>query len=291
MDVKFWPVLVVDDEPDVLAISKMILKGIKCYGIPTKVFTCTSKAEALEFFKKSETSFGSDLCVAFIDIVMETDEAGLELCDYIRGDLKNKSTQLIVRSGQPGQYPEKEVIDKFQISGYVDKVSATDDLLYTLTKSAIRNHIEQQYSAGNLQFIQMLFQHTNSRESMVSFFKQMVQQMGEHTDGTDLEYRDNTMFLRLGQHEIGAGSYGKSTAEANQEIEKILKLEPAIKTEKGDCFYDTADYSLYHLGGNGPEEDRLQILYRTNFEWTDTLYMCGLMTFDTIRNIWARYPK
>src|SRR4051812_17272987 len=95
---KFWDVLLVDDEPDVLAISKLAMKNIVVYNAPLKIHTCGSKAEAIKFLKSSATL--PDLSVAIIDVVMETDQAGLDLCAYIREELKNNITQLIVRTGQ-----------------------------------------------------------------------------------------------------------------------------------------------------------------------------------------------
>ena len=127
---KYWEVLLVDDEEDVLAISKIAVKGLECYGIPIKVHTCTSKKEAIEFLKKdSELAYNTDIAVAIIDVVMETDEAGLELCEYIRKDLDNWATQLVVRTGQAGKYPERGVIDRYEINGYLAKVDATETRL------------------------------------------------------------------------------------------------------------------------------------------------------------------
>jgi len=78
------------------------------------------------------------VAVALIDVVMETDHAGLDLCKQIRGEMKNWSSQLYIRTGQPGIAPERKVIDEYDISGYVSKVDATEQKLYTLIKSGVR---------------------------------------------------------------------------------------------------------------------------------------------------------
>jgi len=44
-----------------------------------------------------------------IDVVMETDTAGLELCQYIREKMKNQLTRIYIRTGQPGIAPERTV--------------------------------------------------------------------------------------------------------------------------------------------------------------------------------------
>jgi hypothetical protein len=48
MFAKEWPVLFVDDEPDVLAISRLALKNLHVDGVPVRLFTASSKAEAID---------------------------------------------------------------------------------------------------------------------------------------------------------------------------------------------------------------------------------------------------
>ncbi len=141
---KWWEVLVVDDEPDVLSVSKLAMKNFKVYGLPIKIHTAGSKAEAIEVLNNAPKV--PVLSVALIDVVMETDTAGLELCKYIREDKGNKLTQLYIRTGQPGIAPEREVIDRYDISGYFTKVEATEDKLYSLTKSGVRQFLWSWYS-------------------------------------------------------------------------------------------------------------------------------------------------
>ena len=76
--------------------------------------------------------------VALIDVVMETDHAGLELCDHIREVMKNRTMQICVRTGQPGIAPERAVLDRYDIQGYLSKAEATEDKLYTVVKAGIR---------------------------------------------------------------------------------------------------------------------------------------------------------
>ena len=134
-------VLAVDDEPDVLSVTKLALRSMKVGGLPLNVYTATSKAEAIELLNGplgSQVRGISRIAVAFIDVVMETDHAGLELCQYIRETMGNKITQIYVRTGQPGVAPERAVIDRYDITGYLSKVEATEDKLYSLVRAGIR---------------------------------------------------------------------------------------------------------------------------------------------------------
>ena len=76
---KEWVVLLVDDEPDVLSVSKLAMRSFTVYGLPLKIYTAASKTEAIALFQDS-FELAASLAVAFIDVVMESDSAGLELC-------------------------------------------------------------------------------------------------------------------------------------------------------------------------------------------------------------------
>jgi CheY-like chemotaxis protein len=163
------PVLVVDDEPDVLQLSRLAMKGFEVFGLPVTVHTAESKAKAVELLESEfavKAQVGAKLNVAFIDVVMETDTAGLELCDYIRNTLRNKFVQIYIRTGQPGVAPEREVIDRYDINGYFTKVEATEDKLYTLTKSGVRQAYFTGLSLALGRNLQALIAAADSRERL-----------------------------------------------------------------------------------------------------------------------------
>lgn len=144
-----WNILVVDDEPDVLTVSKLALRDVKVYDLPLHLHMAKSKAEAIELLHGELAIEGineGSMAVAFIDVVMETEHAGLELCNHIRNDLRNKIAQLYIRTGQPGIAPERRVIDDFDISGYFTKTEMTEQKLYTLVKSGIRQWFSIYYA-------------------------------------------------------------------------------------------------------------------------------------------------
>jgi CheY-like chemotaxis protein len=140
MHLSEFHVVLVDDEPDVLEVSRLAMRHFKVYGLPIRLHTATSKAQAIEVLSgltlgRPDISMAS---VALIDVVMETDHAGLELCDHIREVMKNRTMQICVRTGQPGIAPERAVLDRYDIQGYLSKAEATEDKLYTVVKAGIR---------------------------------------------------------------------------------------------------------------------------------------------------------
>lgn len=146
-----WDILIVDDEPDVLTISKLAMEEFNVYGLPVVLHTAQTKAEAIVLLNETP-DLATNLSLAFVDVVMETDAAGLELCHYVREDIGNRLTQIFIRTGQPGLAPEKEVIDQYEINGYFTKLETTEEKLYALVKSGVRqflwSHMAQIYLAG-----------------------------------------------------------------------------------------------------------------------------------------------
>jgi CheY-like chemotaxis protein len=169
-----WDILLVDDESDVLSVSKLAMRDFEVYGRPLDLHTAASKAEALEILSK-ETKWLSTLAVAFIDVVMETDTAGLELCQYIRDDLNNNITQLFIRTGQPGIAPERAVIDRYDINGYFTKAEATEDKLYSLVKSGVRQFLSIRKMQGALRMLDDLITAGDSRQKLAESFEHMIQ--------------------------------------------------------------------------------------------------------------------
>lgn len=129
----YWKLLVVDDEADIRTLTRLNLKGFSFDGRELQILEAASAQEARRVLAAHD-----DIAVALIDVVMETDDAGLRLVEYIREELKNKMVRLVVRTGQPGVAPERFVIDNFDIDDYKDKTELTATRLYTTVRSALK---------------------------------------------------------------------------------------------------------------------------------------------------------
>ncbi len=128
-----WKVLVVDDEPDVRRLTSLNLRSFEFSGRPLELVEASSAAEA-----KARLAEHPDIAMALIDVVMETDDAGLRLVEYIRKELGNRMIRLVIRTGQPGVAPERFVIDNFDIDDYKDKTELTVQKLYTTVRTALK---------------------------------------------------------------------------------------------------------------------------------------------------------
>lgn len=171
---KHWNILLVDDEPDVLRVSELAMRDFTVDNLPINILTATSKAEALNMIEQEETWI-SHLAVAFIDVVMESDTAGLELCQYIREKKKNRVSQLYIRTGQPGVAPERAVIDRYDISGYFTKAEMTEDKLYSLVKSGVRQFYAVQVLQASLMMLEQLVEIGDSKEKLMGALQKLGQ--------------------------------------------------------------------------------------------------------------------
>lgn len=130
-----WKVLIVDDEPDVHTVTELAVGDMKYEGKKLEFVHAYSGKECQEVMEKNP-----DVAAILLDVVMETDESGLEVCNWIRKEIGNHVVRIILRTGQPGVAPEREVIDNYDIDDYKNKAELTEQRLYTSIRSAIKSY-------------------------------------------------------------------------------------------------------------------------------------------------------
>ena len=123
---KPWKVMIIDDEEVVHSVSQMVLNKLSYNERGIKILQGYSAADGRRLLAKHP-----DTAVLLLDVVMETDNAGLELVKYIREVLKNPFVRIVLRTGQPGQAPEHEVISKYDINDYKEKSELTAQKLHS----------------------------------------------------------------------------------------------------------------------------------------------------------------
>ncbi len=134
-EMKPWKILITDDEKDVHYITEKVLTNFTFQGKEVKFLHAYSKIESEKIINANP-----DIAIVLLDIVLETDNAGLELIRYIREDLENHIMQIVIRTGQPGYAPEQSVIDKYDINDYKTKTELTVQKIYTLITTSLRSY-------------------------------------------------------------------------------------------------------------------------------------------------------
>ncbi len=128
-----WQILIVDDDPDVHVTTEFALNGETVLGKPMQFLHANSAAAARQILTDAD-----DIAVILLDVVMETDDAGLQLVRVIREALNLSAPRIILRTGHPGYAPEHDVIRNYDIDDYRTKSELSRIRLFTSVATALR---------------------------------------------------------------------------------------------------------------------------------------------------------
>jgi CheY-like chemotaxis protein len=279
---KEWEVLLVDDDPDVLSVTKLAMKNFTVYGLPLKIHACSSKAEAVALLK-TKGDFIPTIAVAFIDVVMETDHAGLELCQYIR-EHGNDMIQIYIRTGQPGVAPERAVIDQYNISGYFTKVELTEDKLYSLTKSAIRQFYWSAFASGTSTAMTYLVSASGSRQALSQTLQGILQ--AAFTDQGDkpvASYEVNCSYLNGDQL---VAQVGLDQATALKLRDQLLQQPAQPLGQDGDSLYKDAENRVLIKIAPQPHKAEFYYLIGPTFNLPDFVIGHSYNSLSVISTLW-----
>lgn len=283
---KEWVVLLVDDEPDVLSVSKLAMRSFTVYGLPLKIYTAASKAEAIALFQDN-LELTSALAVAFIDVVMETDSAGLELCQYIREELENKVSQIFIRTGQPGIAPEREVIDRYDISGYFSKVETTEDKLYSLVKSSVRQYLSSGMALATLNLLNEMIVASRSREDLLELLHHIA--VGSPNESRWLIVEGDVLFADEVNAKGGIAVFAANVGLALNK--KLLKCEGFPLDFAGDKYVRGEDhYKLIHVTAK-PHQAEVSYLFKTQFDPPEHIISLVYSFVQGLACIWKSHTR
>jgi len=139
-----WKVLIVDDEPEVHQVTRLVLSSFRFEKKPLQILSAYNAAEARGMLEQHP-----DIAVMLLDVVMEHDQAGLDLVREVREDMQNRNIRIVLRTGQPGQAPEQEVIAGYDINDYKEKTELTSQKLSTTMFAALRGWRDIQIIEAN----------------------------------------------------------------------------------------------------------------------------------------------
>lgn len=233
-----WKLLVVDDEPDVRRLTAMNLRGFEFQGRQLQHLEAGSAAEA-----KQMLDANPDIAVALIDVVMESDDAGLKLVEHIRRERKNSMMRLIIRTGQPGMAPERYVIDHYDIDDYRDKTELTVLKLYTTVRLALKGFRELQTIEMNRQGLSRILAVTPDlydlhRDKLEEYYRGVLMQligicnlghsgMISTIDGMVMTVEGRDVCIRAGAGELEENPFN--------EVRRSQIVELCAKVVKGEA--------------------------------------------------------
>ena len=128
-----WKILIVDDEVEVHDVTKLALSDFTFEGKALSFISAYSAEEAKQLIQAHP-----DTAIVFLDVVMESENAGLDVIKYVREELGNSLVRIILRTGQPGQAPENVVAVNYGIDDYKTKTELTARKLFITVVTALR---------------------------------------------------------------------------------------------------------------------------------------------------------
>jgi len=131
-----WVVLIVDDEPAIHEVTTLVLSGLQFRGRRLRFLNAYDGEQARRLLGQR-----NDIAVILLDVVMESDDAGLRLVRFIREEAHNGLVRIILRTGQAGQAPERQVVAEYDINDYKEKTELTAQKLSTAVISALRGYV------------------------------------------------------------------------------------------------------------------------------------------------------
>lgn len=134
---KVYKVLLVDDDQLVHKVSHTVINTMTFQHFELELISAYNAKEAKNYLMEN-----NDVALAFVDVVMETADAGLKLVRTIREELDNHLIRLVIRTGQPNDAPQMDVVDQYDIDDYKEKTELTVQKLYTTIRTSIRSYIQ-----------------------------------------------------------------------------------------------------------------------------------------------------
>lgn len=244
-----WLVLVVDDEADVHTITKMTMRDFMVDNKPIKIISAYSKAEGMVMCQENP-----DIALALVDVVMESEHAGLELIDYIRNDLNNHKVRIVLRTGQSGQAPESDVISRYDINDYKAKTELTSQKLKTLFYSTIRSYRDIETIERSRRGVQSVLESTSNvlKSSTLANFanavlEQIVVLQGYKSQAVYASTFPNQSSQERQEYFLAATSdfmrdksivnYASLPAEIKDKFDEALEKETSIRFTDGYVAY------------------------------------------------------
>lgn len=241
-----WKVLIVDDEPEVHAVTKLALSDFVFQDRTLDFVSAYSGKEAIEAFKQHD-----DIAIALLDVVMETDDAGLKVAKYVRDEMNNHFTRIILRTGQPGQAPERDVILNYDINDYKSKTELTAQKLFTVVIATLRSYrdiVSIEESRQGLEKIISASADLFSLRSFESFVEGIVQQLSSLLGGTkDAAYITSAVMGPQPIDQVEPREFFVFTGKGEYENVEGSLLDDVVKGDELEaCYKALSDKSLVY---------------------------------------------
>lgn len=227
-----YKVLIVDDEEDVHVITKMIFKNFTLDDMTLTFMDAYGEEEAKRILKEHD-----DVAVILLDVVMDANDSGLKVVEYLRKTLKNKKSRIILRTGQPGQAPEESLIRDYDINDYKLKTELTKQKLYTTMYSCLRSYRDimlinktKEAFEKMVKISESLFQQSSLEDFLHAIFEQLFLFQYHNEDGffvseAPVKSSDGFIYRKQRSAHVIVAATGKYKPYVGFGLESVQALE------------------------------------------------------------------
>jgi response regulator RpfG family c-di-GMP phosphodiesterase len=251
-----WKVIIVDDEQEVHHLTRMVLSDFEFDGKTLDFISAYSETEAFRVIQDNP-----DVAIILLDVVMDQDDSGLKIVKYIREQLKYHSVRIILRTGQPGQAPERMVITNYDINDYKEKTELTTQKLFTTMMAALRSYRDIIVIENNKIGLEKIINSSADLfelKSMKKFASGVLTQLTAILNLHKNALHCNSFAVTKGQEEIYIiAATGDYSPEENDKIQDVVPahvlktIENAFRDKKGG-FFDN-HFTSYFQSKTGSE--------------------------------------
>jgi diguanylate cyclase (GGDEF)-like protein len=251
-----WQVLIVDDDPEIHSVTQLALSDLVVLGRRLEYLHAYSGQDACKLIENN-----TGVVLVLLDVVMETDDAGLNVVKHIREVLDRQDIRIVLRTGQPGYAPEESVIKEYDINDYKTKTELTRRKLVTTVYAAIRSYQQIATVTESRQGLEKIVSGSSSLlelHSIAEYSQGTLKQLSQLID-QDIE----CLFCARGQGIIEdaddlsfyiIAQQGYSSKLSNQKLEtlkdeKISQHVKACFTQKTHQYFDDSLYLYLARGG------------------------------------------
>jgi len=263
----WWLVAVIDDEPAVFEATQLALGAMKFDGRPIKLIHAASGDAG----KKLLASMPDIACV-LLDVVMETEHAGLDLARQIREELHNDAIRIVLRTGQPGYAPPLEVIQRYDINDYKEKTELTQTLLWTSVVCALRSYQQIRTLEQNRKGLRTVIDASAGlmrRRGLSDFYRGVVSELASHLG----QLPDGVLCIRPSSHGTiqVVGATGRFGPQLDHPLDRLN--DPAARRAIEQAFEQRADATTPHDAA----------LYLAGQDWDGVIYLASRMQIDAMQ--------
>ncbi len=240
---KPYKLLIVDDEQQVHDVTKLVLADFEYQGVGLEFLHAYSGEQAKALLREHD-----DIAVILLDVVMESSLAGLEVAEWIRSEQRNKKVRIVLRTGQPGEAPEEDIMIRYDINDYKEKTELTAQKTKTLMHSCLRSYndittIERSCSMlKGLVYASHLLFKTNNMAEFNAGIQPLLQQLMNYCDNQSAVI-SSTVANEDFEVVYATGRFQQEVGHSLKCLCDFSKFEELI--QRGENGYLIHDYSYY----------------------------------------------